>query len=1113
MAVFPNWPVKSRLSGPGHRLRQAVAWLLLATLHVGAQQAPPILLTHPADSEVMERSPAMFQVEANGTAPRSYQWRRNGYDMPGETVRRLILDRTRISDNASRFDVVVSNPDGVVTSQVAVLTVRRDAARQVVIFYDDVSGLYNYGRLYVNQFRNLLGHFHVDVEARNVAAYQTGDMDGFDVAFYIGSAFDAPLPASFLADASIPGRSLVWINYNIWKLLASGYDVAHLGFSYEGFVNGYNRVAYKGEDLYKGTYDFQAVRIAATGVDQVYAEMYSATDPSKPRHPYALRSGSFWYFADNCFTDDVDVSRSLVLADLLHEILDTGAGIRHRALVRIEDINAYYTSTAEVLAIADLLQSRGIRASFGVIPRYISARDCAEPDDCVDITMSDDPVFQAMLADVVDKGHILLVHGYTHNNVEEGDASGPGYEFWNHAENRPLLTDRWEFASDRVLAARAEFRAAGLPALIWETPHYEASLVANHAIAEIYSDWYERLRPYNIFSDGLSPEIVDAIAMSSPSPAFQTQYLPYTSYQSVYGTKVVPENLNFFSDDWVDSYGNTMNIPNKLMYARHLKVVRDGVASFYFHPYLDISILETFLDGMEANGYEFTDAETLLAEMPVGWSPTPTPPAVVAPPEDLTVAENAVAVLTAAASGSEPLDFQWRHDGVPIIGANGTSLTLDPVLGTDHGLIDVVVENAYGSVTSTPARLAITYSVTYHGNDATDGTVPASQTKTHDVPQALAVNSGDLARTGYHFSGWNTAADGSGTDYVAAGTYSANASVTLYARWMQVIISHGEAVDAPALTWTTGGSAVWFGQTNVTYDGVDAAQSGAITNGQQSWLETAVNGPGSLGFWWKVSSEADSDYLAISANGVEQAGRISGETGWQHKEVFVPGGKWSLRWFYTKDAAGSSGTDCGWVDQVVWRPKVVDNDYGGDGAADLTVFDAGSGTWYARSIAGDVHMLADTWGFTGVVAVAGDYDGDRKGDLAVYHPVTGQWYIRSLNGTILAWGLKWGFDGAVAVPGDYNGDGRSDLAVYDPATGTWYIRSLNGTVLAWGLNWGFDGVWPVPGDFNADGRSDMAVYNPVTGGWYIRSLDGSVIAWDFIWGYQGAIPVGAIQTE
>ena len=66
----------------------------------------------------------------------------------------------------------------------------------------------------------------------------------------------------------------------------------------------------------------------------------------------------------------------------------------------------------------------------------------------------------------------------------------------------------------------------------------------------------------------------------------------------------------------------------------------------------------------------------------------------------------------------------------------------------------------------------------------------------------------------------------------------------------------GEALNATNRTWTTGGSASWFGQTNVSHDGAAAAQSGAVNNNQSCTLQTTVNGPGTLTFWWKVAAQA-----------------------------------------------------------------------------------------------------------------------------------------------------------------------------------------------------------------------------------------------------------------
>jgi subtilisin family serine protease len=79
-----------------------------------------------------------------------------------------------------------------------------------------------------------------------------------------------------------------------------------------------------------------------------------------------------------------------------------------------------------------------------------------------------------------------------------------------------------------------------------------------------------------------------------------------------------------------------------------------------------------------------------------------------------------------------------------------------------------------------------TYQISYNANGATSGSVPSSQTKTHDVPLTLRTNTGNLARTGYTFAGWNTSSNGTGTHYAAGGTYTVNAFDVLYAEWTAI---------------------------------------------------------------------------------------------------------------------------------------------------------------------------------------------------------------------------------------------------------------------------------------------------------------------------------------
>lgn len=129
----------------------------------------------------------------------------------------------------------------------------------------------------------------------------------------------------------------------------------------------------------------------------------------------------------------------------------------------------------------------------------------------------------------------------------------------------------------------------------------------------------------------------------------------------------------------------------------------------------------------------------------------------------------------------------------------------------------------------------------------------------------------------------------------------------------------GEALDAPNLPWRTNGHASWFPQTVTAHDGVEAAQSGPITNNQQTWLETPLEGPGDLAFWWKVSSAAFYGILIFYVDDVEQWS-ISGEVDWEPRAIELGAGPHRLRWTYTKSDDYSLGWDAAWLDEVTWIP-------------------------------------------------------------------------------------------------------------------------------------------------------------------------------------------------
>ncbi len=314
-------------------------------------------------------------------------------------------------------------------------------------------------------------------------------------------------------------------------------------------------------------------------------------------------------------------------------------------------------------------------------------------------------------------------------------------------------------------------------------------------------------------------------------------------------------------------------------------------------------------------------------------------PTIVTQPTNRSIALGGTATFSATAAGSAPLSFQWRFNGVAlanggdISGATSPTLQINNVQVARGGPYSVVVSNAVGNAPSANATLTVltppvitsqpisrvvlegtnvTFTVSASGapltfrwrlngtnlidGDGVSGTATAALTLANVQPEQSGVYSVEVSNTG-------------------GSTLSVNAQLIVVPK-----LNLGDAVNAPYLEWTTSPSGAWIVQTNVTHDGEAAAQSGAVANGSNAWIQTRITGPGTLRFWWKVSSQTNADLLIFSINGVEQA-RISGIVDWEKLSIPLPPGDLTLRWSYNKDAIVTSGLDRGWLDEVDFIPN------------------------------------------------------------------------------------------------------------------------------------------------------------------------------------------------
>ena len=148
--------------------------------------------------------------------------------------------------------------------------------------------------------------------------------------------------------------------------------------------------------------------------------------------------------------------------------------------------------------------------------------------------------------------------------------------------------------------------------------------------------------------------------------------------------------------------------------------------------------------------------------------------------------------------------------------------------------------------------LITTYTVSYNGNGNTGGTVPASIVTTGLFTVATA---GTLEKTGYTFTGWNTAADGTGTAYTAEASATATGNLTLYAQWADAgtIETYTKVTGTLTSGWYVFGTVTdntvyavnnTVGTSWIKYTEVTASAEGVITNPDASvvWYYDATTG-------------------------------------------------------------------------------------------------------------------------------------------------------------------------------------------------------------------------------------------------------------------------------
>ncbi|MFE7131016.1 DUF2334 domain-containing protein [Streptomyces sp. NPDC057638] len=500
---------------------------------------------------------------------------------------------------------------------------------KTLVLYDTAGPFGHLGEIYAMGVANLGGRFGT-VTAKPVQEYAPGQIETFDATVYIGSTYyggavpDA-IPQDFYLDILLSNKPVLWMGSNIWNMANSislqefefkyGWDPTSSFYDVGGSVGNVTKVTYKGRDLTRKIPQGQDPGILrpvlrpAPGNGEVttLATAVDTAGATPVTFPMAFRSGNLTYLGEIPFTYVSETDRIIVLQDLLFDALAPTTPEQHKGMLRLEDISPTANAT-QLRAIADYLKSQNIQYGINIIPVFVDPRPPART-----IRLSQRPALVNTLKYMLANGAVMMSHGYTH---QYGNVANPydgvtanDFEFFRahvDAQNYviydgPVTEDSAAWAQGRVDQALAELARVGLPRpKLWTTPHYAASATDYRVFGANFQGRVER----PLYFGGLL----------SGGPVDNTRYLgqffPYP-VTDVYGSKVLPENMGSYEPAAQNNNPPRM-VPDLLAAAQANLAVRDGVASFYYHPTHPVAPLKQIVDGMVAMGYTFVSPESLL---------------------------------------------------------------------------------------------------------------------------------------------------------------------------------------------------------------------------------------------------------------------------------------------------------------------------------------------------------------------------------------------------------------------------------------------------------------------------------------------------------------------
>lgn len=673
----------------------------------------PVVYKQPVDQTVLAGESATFSVSVSGAQPLIYQWRKNGINISGANSSTYTTPATTDADNGSLYSCYIYNSQGDAISENALLTVLSNSGVNIVKNGDFESGNRDWWAIN-NSFGGAGYNFYT-----NSSDPISGSFDMVMAVTSSGTTDSRPMLYGNLSENLVVGQSYIVqfktrVNWGSPRIAYINYGEGLQGFNNGNALSGNQSWMFTVNSAVSAN-DFIAFymdgrSIGAFQIDDISIYRVASTSPpsisTQPQSKTVLIGGTV------SFSVTASGTAPLKYQWYKNDVIIFGAA------------SSSYTTPAAAASDNGAKFSVIVSNDYGSVVSNYAILTVNASLPAITIQPENQAVFVGQTATfaITATGTTPLSYQWKRNGVNINGATNSSYTTpeVSSTDNGVKFSCTVSNSAGSVTSNQATLTVLQNSGVnIVRNSDFESGDLSfwsssNSYGGAVYSFLASNSNPIN----GNYSAVVRVLTAGSSNNRpllladLSEPMSVGSSYKITIKTRVIVGNpqiayINFGNGVQTFSPGSSLN----------------GTQTWTFN--LDSATeanryLALYVNGLSGGTFAIDDVSIVRN------TSTGTPPVITSQPTSQTILAGNSVTFSVTASGSSPLNYQWKRNGTNISGATGSSYTISSVSLSDNGSkFSCVVTNSEGTVASLEATLTVIENIPQNivlNGDLEDGT-------------------------------------------------------------------------------------------------------------------------------------------------------------------------------------------------------------------------------------------------------------------------------------------------------------------------------------------------------------------------------------------------------